>query len=246
MSKLGMNTELANEVAGSVSGLASGLALIEQEVRLARAVSINPLTYMLNPGAMILAPASIGIAASVNVDIANVRQTLEYLVLKLRQEAVQQDQVSNSLTPSDPGWFAPGPTARRPEDLTLLDEFAPFIDVANWILLVEGFISNAGEAFGRWWTAMPPWAQNVVKYSDNFGKLVPFAGAPIGWISVATEWDDDNAWGNTRNIIGASIGTAELICLIPPLTPAAPIVGAVGLAWDVFDTVWDLGDDFWW
>jgi hypothetical protein len=246
MSRLGMNTELANEVAGTVSGLASGLALIEQEVRLARAVSINPLTYMLNPGAMILAPASIGLAASVNVDIANVRQTLEYLVLKLRQEAVQQDQVSNSLTPADPGWFAPGPTARRPEDLTLLDEFAPGIDIANWILFVEGFISTAGDVFDKWWTSMPPWAQNVVKYADNVGKWVPFVGAPIGWVSVAAEWDDDYVWGNTRNIIGASIGTLELIALIPPLTPAAPIVGAVGLVWDVFDTVWDLGDDFWW
>jgi hypothetical protein len=246
LSKLGMNTELAFEVAGTVSGLASGLAAVEQEVRLARTISLNPLPYMLSPGAVIFAPASIGLAASVSVDLANVRQTLDYLVQKLHQEAFQQNQVSHSLTPADAGWFAPGPTARRPEDLTLLDEFAPFVDIASWATFVEGFVSTAGDIFDKWWKDMPPWARHVVGYADNVGKWVPFVGAPIGWASVATEWDDDYVWGNTRNIIGASIGTIELICLIPPLTPAAPIVGAVGLVWDVFDTVWDLGDDFWW
>lgn len=246
MSRLGMNTELATEVAGVVSGLSAGLESVDAQVRLARVVSANPLSYMLNPGAMILAPASIGLAASVSVDIANVRQTLDYLVLKLRQEALQQEQVSNSLDRTDPGWFAQAPTAQRPEDLTLLDEFAPFLDVANWVLYLEGIVGNAGEAFDRWWTSMPPWARGVVSYADNVGKWVPFVGAPIGWVSVVAEWDDDNVWGNTRNIIGASIGTLEVICLIPPLTPAAPVVGAVGLVWDTVDLVWDLGDEFWW
>jgi len=243
---LGMNTETANDVASTIAGMATGLASIEQEVRLARMMSLNPVSYLLQPGSTVLSPASIAIAASASVDIANVRQSLDYLVLKLRQESIQQDRVSNSLTPADPGWFAPGPTATRPADLTLLDEIAPGIEIANWILLVEGFVSSASDAFDKWWTAMPSWAQGVVSYADNVGKFVPFVGAPIGWVSVGVEWDDDYVWGNTRNIIGASIGTLELICLIPPLTPAAPIVGAVGLVWDVFDTVWDLGDDFWW
>ena len=246
MAMLGMNTGLAFGVADTVAGLSTGLATIEQEVRLARLISLNPLNYMLNPGAGILAPVSIGVAASASVDIANVRQTLEYLVLKLRQEAQQQNDVSNSLTPADPGWFAPGPTAKRPEDFDLLDELAPGIDIASWILLAEGIVSTTLEALDKWWAGVPDWVKKSAKFADNAGKLIPFVGAPVGWISVATEWDDDYVWGNVRNIIGASLGTAELICLIPPLTPAAPIVGAVGLVWDVFDTVWDLGDEFWW
>lgn len=246
MPRLGMNVDLGTEVADSVAGLSAAISVIEQEVRLARLVSLNPLGFGLVPGMPVLNPGSIVLAGQVNVDLANARQMLDHLAEVLRQEARQQWQVSNTLTPADPGWFAPGPTAKRPEDVTLLDEFMPAIDIANWILYLEGYIGTAGDVFEKWWKDMPPWAKGIVKYGDNVGKWVPFVGAPIGWVSVYTEWDDDYVWGNTRNIIGASIGTAELICLIPPLTPAAPIVGAVGLLWDTVDLVWDLGDDFWW
>lgn len=244
--KLGMNTELAVEVANSVAGLSTGLASVEDQLRLARLMSLNPLNYLLNPGASILAPASITIAASAAADIANARNMLDYLVLKLRQEAVQQNQVSNSLTPLDPGWFAQAPTAQRPEEIDLLDMFDPFRQVLTWTVRIRNLVDAGLQGLSKWWSKAPDWLKTGAKISGKAGKFVPFVGAPLGWVNVAADWDDDNAWGNTRNIIGATLGTAEVICLIPPLTPAAPIVAGVGLAWDVFDTVWDIGDEFWW
>jgi|SRR5690554_229554 len=248
--KLGMNVDLANQVAASISGHSSGLGLIEQQLYLARSMSLNPLNFALNPGALILAPASITMAASASADLANVRQTLDYLVLKLSQEATQQAQVSNSLDPTDAGWFAPGPTANRPDAIGVFenewDAFGIFVNVGNYVLLGKDLLDVAGQAITKWWDNAPKWVTTGADIAMKGGKFLPFVGTAFSVTGVFTDWDDDNVWGNTRNIIGASLDVLSVVTLIPPLTPAAPVFAAAGLVWDVVDTVWDVFDDPWW
>jgi len=247
--KLGMNPTTARNVSVTLSNLSNLLESVENEVKIARVMSLNPLENILTGGLM-LNPASIGLALSASTDLANARTKLEYFALLLTQEAVQQEQVSNSLTPLDPGWYAPAPTAKKPDDISIgdefWDEFGTFANIYNYLGIVEGAFETLGDIWTKAWNDAPPWAKDVIKWGDNLGKWVPFVGMPIAWGGVVADWDEDYVWGNTRNIIGASIATIEVICLIPPLTPAAPVVGAVGLVWDIFDTVWDLGDEFWW
>jgi hypothetical protein len=101
---LGMNPEEARQVAASVRSLAGGLQNIENQVWKARAMSLNPWNYVLDPGSLILAPFSIAIAASASADIAAARTSLEFLLSKLGLEATQQENVSNSLSYADPAW----------------------------------------------------------------------------------------------------------------------------------------------
>ncbi len=253
MSKLGMNTDTANDVANSIAGMAAGLAFIEQEVRLARAVSLNPINYLLQPGASVLAPASIGIAASASADIANVRQTLDYLVLKLRQEAMQQDQVSNSLLTTDPGWFAQAPTATRPDEIGIFEqEFAALADIAfvgSLVLLGRDLI----DAADHWWKNLPSSVKSGMKVALRGGKFIPFVGVGFSAVSLVAEWDNENVWGNWRNGIGLGIDVASAVAtvlLVPPLTPVGAVVEAgllgLGIAWDVMDLAWDTHDEGMW
>ena len=248
--KLGMNTSIAESVATTVSSLGTGLDAIDQEVRLARLMSLNPLNYMLNPGALVLTPVSIGIAMSASADITNARAQLEYLVEKLRQEATQQFQVSNSLVSTDPGWFAPGPNAQKPKDVGPFDEaidlFGPFAKISD----IVGIIGGAFEAVDLWWKGLPPGVTKVIKTVTKVGKFIPFVGIAFSLGSTILDWDNDNVWGNVRNIIGVGLDAASIVAavtLIPPLTPAGVVIeGAllgVGLAWDVMDFAWDAHDD---
>jgi len=248
---LGMNPE---EVRSKAALLRSQLSILEsaaQTVENAANSSLNPLSYGIQSGGLIVAPFSIAGAQHAAGRVRAARASVLELAAKLFDEADQQTIVSSGTSASYRGGYVPSvKNPRRPgiagDAGDILNNLTGLLDFTNWALFLEGFVSTAGDAFDKWWTGMPPWAQGIVKYGENFGKLIPFVGAPIGWVNVVSEWDDDYVWGNTRNIIGATIGTVELISLIPPLTVAAPIVGAVGLAWDSFDTVWDLGDEFWW
>lgn len=251
--KLGMNVDLATQVTQSINGLSSGLGMIEQQVYLARSMSLNPLNFALNPGALILAPASITMAASASADLANVRQTLEYLVLKLSQEATQQAQVSNSLHPTDPGWFAQAPTARKPDEIPIFQQewnaFLGVVNIGGNVLLARDLV----EAADRWWKDIPKPVKTGIDVVLRGGKFIPWVGAGFSAITLVTEWDNDNAWGNWRNGIGLALDAASvvaLVTLVPPLTPAGVVIeGAllgVGLAWDVMDIAWDLHDDGVW
>lgn len=245
---LGMNTDKARDVSSSVAGYAEALSFVETQLDMARLASLNPINFF-SPGALILSPVSITVAASAAADLANARATLAYLATRLAQEATQQDQVSNSLLVTDPGWFAQAPNAKKPTVITLgdqlWDDFGSLINISSYILMIEGAFETVSDIFEKWWKEAS-WAQDVIKWGTSLGKWVPYVGMPIAWIGVATDWDEDYVWGNTRNVIGAVIATAEVVTLIPPLTPASPVIGAVGLVWDIFDTVWDLGDEFWW
>jgi len=248
---IGMDPTAAQNAAINVSSLSAGLALVENQVRLARLMSLNPLNYVLDPGALIIAPQSIQTAAEASADIASVRQTLEYLTTLLGQEAAQQLQVSNSLRTTDPGWFAQPPTATKPDDIDPWEqEWSLWQDVTTWANyagtawgLVESAWKGIEAGAKKWLDDIPPWVTKGADIFSKAGKFVPWGGAVFGVSAIFTEWDNDNPWGNTRNIIGGVLGVAEVVCLIPPLTPAAPVVAAVGLVWDVFDTGWDWFGD---
>jgi hypothetical protein len=252
---LGMNPE---EVRSKANLLRSQLSILEsaaQTVEYAANSSLNPLSYGIQPGGLIIAPFAIAGTQRASARVRAACASVLELAAKLFDEADQQAIVSSGTSASYLGGYVPSvKNPRRPGNVgdpgdilrDILDDLSGLIDWANGGIFFEGFISTAGDAFDRWWKNMPPLAQGIVEYGAKYGKFVPFVGERLAWVSVATEWDDDDAWGNTRNIIGATIATVELVCLIPPLTPAAPIVGALGLLWDTFDAVWDLGDEYWW
>lgn len=251
--KLGMDTELAIEVVRSVQGYADALGYIEDEVRLARVMSLNPLNFALNPGAMVLAPSSIIMAASVSADLTNVRNTLDYLRLKLAQEALQQSQVSNSLLTTDPGWFAQVPNAEKPEEVSIFDEALEGLGIVATVIEKAGLFVNILKTIDHWWDALPPGWKSVIKVVERGGKFVPILGFVASLASTILEWDPDNVWGNTRNVIGTVLEAGEVVAafaLIPPLTPAGAILEGVlttaNVAWNVMDIAWDLHDEDVW
>jgi hypothetical protein len=111
---LGMNATLAEGVVAALSGQAGSLGYIEAQVNLARVQSLNPASFGILPGLLVINPASLHLAASASADLANARAMVEYLVTVLSQEVAQQRGVSDSLTPADAGWFVRGPSAVRP------------------------------------------------------------------------------------------------------------------------------------
>lgn len=246
--RFGMNTSVARDAMNSISGLSGGLAHLEAEIGLAESMSLNPLNFALNPGALILAPTSIAIAESAKNDLANVQQTLQYLMLRLSQEIAQQEQVSNSLFTTDPGWFAAAPTAKRPDEIEMKDTaYAIFIKITNYVLLAQDAIRTAFEAAEKWWKHAPAWVKVGADIGKRAGKFIPFAGLAFSTAAIFTDWDDDYVWGNTRNIVAASLDALTIISLIPPLTVATPVIEVISLAWDAMDTIWDLGDENnWW
>jgi hypothetical protein len=101
---LGMNPDEVRTTLNRVRALAGGLQTIENKVWKARAMSLNPWNYALDPGSLILAPYSIVVAASASGDIASVRNSLAFLLGKLDHEITQQVLVSQTLSSKDYGW----------------------------------------------------------------------------------------------------------------------------------------------
>ena len=253
-SRIGMNTGLAGNVVSSISGQSVGLEGIEQQVTAARLASLNPLSYAMNPGSLILAPWSITIAASAATDLANVRASLEYLVQKLSQEITQQQQTSGSLTSADPGWFSSqnGPTATAPDEIGLFEREIQIIgnaaDIGGKILILRDII----EATDKYLTLNPKLKIGIDIVLKG-GKFIPWVGAGFSAIGLVTEWDSKNVWGNWRNGIGLAFDVASIAAiplLVPPLTPAGAVIEGVlvfgGIAWDVMDVAWDAHDDGFW
>ncbi len=250
MGKQGMNPDLGLQVAANIAALSAQLDGIRSTVAWARTVSLG--TMALVPGSVILAPASIPMAMAATNQLANAQAQLAYLVEKLRQEAQQQHSVSNSLTPLDAGWFAPGPTANKPGHLSVWDtewEYAGSVaggawSVISWVDTVVGIGTSALEVADKWWKTAPDWVHDSAKVVGRGGKVIPWVGTGVGGVNTVLEWDNDNWWGNTRNIIGNVLDVASVVSLIPPLTVASPFIAAGSLFWDLFDLGWDLiGDD---
>lgn len=248
--KLGMNVSSVEAELAALRAEAEMLGNAERSLHLARLTSANPLSYALTPGAAIIAPWSAVAAAQAQADLANARQAIDYLLLKLGQEAAQQRGVSDSSDASFRDGLVIPVTARKPAgDSNVLGILAGDAFMLYDLVTVPFFaIREIGMIFDK----APPWMKTVAKYSTKYllklGNLVPGLGAATGVASTALEWEDNaaegNHWGNTRNAIGATLALAEVATI--PAPPVAAVIATVGLVWDVFDLVWDIGEDFIW
>jgi hypothetical protein len=249
---IGMDTVDARAVLGTLESLSGAIDSIQARLAEIRLASLNPMSYALDPGSLILAPSSIVEALIVATGLTNAKNGMSYLLTLLGQEIEQQDEVSDSLTPQDKGWNATAPTAAEPGQVSLWDEVADGIGTGlawtNGLLTIEGDFSDSVKAATRFFQHPPAWMKSVTKIGDSSGgKLIPVAGAVLGTVSVFTDWDPNYVWGNTRNIVGAGLSWLEVICLIPPLDPAEIVVAPLDDLWNSMDAVWDLGDSLkWW
>ncbi len=248
--KLGMNV---SSVEGELASLRSEAEMLRQAERMlhaARLMSANPLSYALNPGAAIIAPWSTFTAAQAQADLANAMEAIEYLVVRLSQEAAQQRASSDASDASYLHGAIIPVTAQRPTG-----DSNPLAILAGDVLSLYDIITVpffAVREIGMIFDKAPPWMKSVAKYSTKYllklGNLVPGLGAVTGVASTALEWEENaaegNHWGNVRNTIGASLAVAEVATI--PAPPVAAVIATVGLAWDVFDLVWDIGEDFIW
>lgn len=247
--RMGMNTSTAHAVVSAVGNYSGAISAVQMEIQIARAMSMNPIAYALDPGAMLLAPVSITMAEAAATDLANVKASLDYLATKLSQEIMQQEDVSYSLLKSDCGWYAQPPTVKKPDVVQMFgvpwDILAPFVDIGNKISAAHDWLEMIEKLFN-----LPPGAKTALKWVLKAGKFIPFAGVVFSGATIFTEWDDDNAWGNTRNFISFGLDAATIAIaplLIPPATiagaPAEVVVLGIGIAWDAFDSIWDASDD---
>jgi hypothetical protein len=248
---IGMNTDEATGVLHSLDSLSGSIDAIQARLAEIRMMSLNPGSFFVDPGSLVLAPASIIGALSIATELTNAKNNLKFLVTLLGQEIEQQTETSQSLTPQDKGWDAKAPTATAPGEVSLWDEgwegFSDLISVANPLATLTSDVSDAFKAAEKVWKDTPPWVKTGAKLAERGGKIIPVVGAVVGTVSVFTDWDPDYVWGNTRNIVGASLNVAEVICLIPPLEPAELVVVPLADLWNTMDAVWDLGDDLnWW
>ena len=247
--RIGMNTATAHSVVNSVGGYSMALSAVQFEIQMARAMSMNPVSYSIDPGALLLSPISIVMAESAATDLANVKASLDYLMTKLSQEIMQQEDVSYSLTESDCGWYAQPPTVKKPNEQQMFgvdwNALAPLVDIGNKISFIHDWIELGEKTLN-----LPKPVMTALKWVVKGGKFIPFAGVAFSGAAIFTEWDDDNVWGNTRNFIGFGIDAVSVAIaplLIPPATiagaPAEVVVLGIGIAWDAFDMIWDASDE---
>lgn len=80
------------------------------------------------------------------------------------------------------------------------------------------------------------------------GRFLPGLGLIASLGSTLLEWDNNNVWGNVRNVIGAGIGAVVLVApaLGLPGTATAAVAATVGIAWNGMDLVWDVGETYVW
>lgn len=244
--KLGMNVDAVVSSVAAMRADAGVLGEIEKSVHLARLMSLSPLDFGIVPGLPVLAPVSIGMAALAQAEISNAMAAMEYLILRATQEADQQRDVSGSLVPTDPGWYVSPVTAEKPTP-----NYNIFKMVMNDALLLWSLPTTAWgiiDSIQEFFKHPPKWVTTTFnygkKYALKFVGLLPWIGLATSGASTALEWDEDNAWGNTRNSIGTGIAIAEVATLEVP--PVSAVIAVVGLGWDIMDLVWDIGDDFIW
>jgi hypothetical protein len=247
---IGMDTEEAAGVLHSVGSLSGNIDSIQERLAEIRMMSLNPSSAFVDPASLILAPESIIASLAIANELTNAKNNIGYLLTLLGQEIEQQKETSQSLTPQDKGWDAKAPTATAPGEVSLWDEawegISDLVSVANPLATLTSDVSDAFKAAVKIWQDAPPWVKTGAKLAERGGKVVPVLGAVVGTVSVFTDWDPNYVWGNTRNIVGASLNIVEVVCLIPPLDPAEIVVAPLADLWNSMDAVWDIGDDMNW
>lgn len=243
---LGMNVESARSDLATVQAWVGILEAAERQLSMARLLSGAGLL----PGTLVVAPFSTINLAQAQADIDNAGDAIGYLMARLREEIGQQEGVSGSLVPTDPGWFVIPISAQRPTSdanlgtVLLGDTFTRYdLIQVPWALVAE---------WGTIFKNAPEFAKEVAKWSGWMGKmtkLIPLVGAVTSSVETYVVWgeneEDGYTWGNVRNAIGTGLAWAEVLgTLIFP--PAGAVIATVGVVWDVMDLVWDLGDEFWW
>lgn len=252
--QLGMNTSSVRSDLAALRAWSGVLDAVEKQLTIARWTASNPIAAGATPGALIIAPFSVPQLAGAQADLANAGDAISYLIAKLEQEIQQQEAVSDSMVPTDAGWFVVPISVRPPNaddnaGTVILGDVLLLWDVVSTGVNVIRETTIVLNDFGR---NPPGWMNDFTSYTAKYGRrllgLVPYVGFVASAGGTYLEWEenveDGNDWGNVRNAIGTGLAGAEIATLAFP--PASVVVAAVGLVWDVFDLVWDVGEDFFW
>ena len=251
--RLGMNPELVRALSSAIDGQTELLDHAQESLAKAAAISQNPFNYMLNPGSLILAPASIGLILSANADLTYARASARELVQKLLTEAIAQEFASNASDASyilGTAWRTPD--AKRVPDVSPWDFLGGIVttgidflkDVHDLVQTVDAGLevlrkwgTDTFKSISTWWDGLPSWAKGVKK----FGRYLPWVGLGVTGVDLAVELgrEDKNWWNITRYGVSAVL---DIVSFIPP---AAPFAAAAGLVWDIgWDTVERYYDAF--
>lgn len=245
--RLGMNPTLVRALSRSIASQTEMLDHAQESLARAAAISQNPFRFALNPGALILAPWSIGLIVSANADLTYARASAEELVQKLLAEAFAQEFASNATDASyilGAAWRTPD--AKRVPDVDPWDFLAgvvsPLRGIVDAVTTVAGYIDSGltilkkygpdvWKKVTNWWDTLPPWASGLKK----FGRALPWVGTGLTVMDLASELskEDKNWWNITR--YGGSL-VLDVASFIPPI---APFAAAGGIIWDLG---WDAGE----
>lgn len=271
MSKmLGMDPETVRMHAARLQSQMQSLEAAAATIDRVAAASLNPLSYGINPGGLIVAPFAIGVTHSAAAQVRAAVGSVHDLVYQLFDEAREQTQVSSARNASYRHFrYSRAGAPRRPGEA--------------WWKAVPGYAIGLGEAIGKirsalgvplkafsagyvlkytreikglstlkdLWNAGAKAAPNWMKVADTFAKSpVGQAASIIGSVaSVATAvgtWMDPGSsdWDKTRDTVGAVLAVTGTVLLLAGAGPVALAVAGVAAAgWAIGSAIYDHRED---
>jgi hypothetical protein len=252
--KLGMNPSIVRGASQTIEGQLELIEHAQGQLTLAVAMSQNPLSYLLSPGALILAPFSISQMAMANAELILARGSARELVAKLLQEVEAQEFASGRQDSSyETGYAWRTPDSKSVPDLDPWDFIGGPVNVlknlADTVGTVAGYVDTGLEwlkKYGpdamakvtKFWDELPPWAKSLKK----FGRALPWVGTAVSAVDLSVAWSKGDAWGVTRSIISIGLDVASVAATGTIVgAPAGLVLAGVGI---VFDLAADAGERY--
>jgi hypothetical protein len=230
-----MNADAVLGKAQSIDTQAGQIDRLIAEVRLAGLVSANPFSHGLHPGALVIAPASVWVSASVQADLTTAKNGIAALMSKLYQEVSDQRTVSGAgnsayfavTGPKSPklGAVEKGRIAGFWESL-IGAKGALFVGIAD---LASGMFGLTSETFK--WANRLSWLGKAAKGLSVAGKVFAGLGVVTGVYEIVTGIVEKDGFRVADGVIGAGLGVLGLIAIANPVGLA--VVAGVGIAWGI-------------
>jgi hypothetical protein len=244
---LGMDPERVHELAVRLQSQLSTLDGAASTVDYAAAVSLNPLSYGVQPGGLLLAPFAVGgtqaAAARIRTATNSARELAESLFREVEQQRLASTGAGRAYRdphsirrhelrrPRAPGFWEGligGATGRWTES---------FVGVTDLLVGTAGMITDGLEQagsvsrFSKGFAGFFKGASSTLKVA---GGVFSFFGVVTGAYETTAGLVEGDGYRAVDGLIGIGVGAAGLVAAVGLASnPVGWVIAGVGLAWGV-------------